>query len=449
MSNHLDSHWVELMEQGALHVMQVLLGKGHRAFMVGGCVRDRLMNVQVKDIDIATSAAPETVLELFDKVIPTGLQHGTVTVLYKQFSYEVTTFRKENEYVNHRHPKTVQFVDELHEDLLRRDFTINAMALDVDAQLIDPYDGLEDIKRGIIRCVGNAHERFEEDALRMMRAIRFAARFRFRIEDDTWKAALMLAPLMEHIAMERVRTEWELMLQSKEAGLAIQLLADSGMLKRTRNELAYRFVWNERIRIITSWIDQMPIGLGRWGIWAWASELSPGVLRTQLQRMTCSKHQANDIVKSLQAFLEWYEFICNHLHEEDAVKLQWKRGIVKYERVCMCAVLEMIQIFHRMNSESFYGPFSIELLDCSRIEFVISSSKVWDEEVKVTNARELAISGHQVMQILKKTPGPWLSEVINHLIDVTAIGEIPNHLDVLESYIQLTWGESADDGHAH
>ncbi|HET7615418.1 MAG TPA: CCA tRNA nucleotidyltransferase, partial [Bacillales bacterium] len=172
----------------AAAVVNHLIENGYEAYIVGGAVRDHLIGRRVKDIDIATSATPDKVDGLFDKTIPVGVEHGTVVVRFRHQSFEVTTFRKESDYKDHRRPSAVSFVSSLHEDLQRRDFTINAMALSREGELIDPCDGRSDLQRKLIRTVGTAKERFEEDPLRMMRAVRFASELDFRIEAETGNA---------------------------------------------------------------------------------------------------------------------------------------------------------------------------------------------------------------------------------------------------------------------
>ena len=200
------------------HVLQVLRSlkaRGYVAYLVGGCVRDMVLGVHPNDWDICTSALPEQVLEVFPHARPTGIRHGTVTVDINSRHVEVTTFRSEGDYADHRHPSTVHFVGELTTDLSRRDFTMNAMALSPDGLLLDPYGGLEDIRRRCIRCVGEAPERFEEDALRMFRALRFSARLDFSIAEDTLAAISQKAPLASSLAAERVRDEVEKTLLTK------------------------------------------------------------------------------------------------------------------------------------------------------------------------------------------------------------------------------------------
>lgn len=219
-----------LMEQQARVILQTLRRHGHSAYMVGGYVRDKCLGRAVKDIDIATSALPQQVQDLFPRTIPTGLQHGTVTVLMDKFTFEVTTFRKESDYVDYRRPKQVTFVSELHEDLKRRDFTMNAMAMDESGHVIDPFGGLDDVRQGRIRCVGRAEERFTEDALRMLRCIRFAAEYELEIEEKTWEAICLLRELLQHIAIERVRMELERILSGHDPHRGLQLFVKTRLV---------------------------------------------------------------------------------------------------------------------------------------------------------------------------------------------------------------------------
>jgi len=182
---------------------------GYKAYPVGGCVRDLLLGRVPEDWDVATSARPEQVLALFDHTAPTGLKHGTVTVLLKGGHIEVTTFRREGEYADGRHPDTVSFDTGLEEDLARRDFTINAMALGVDGSIIDPFGGQIDIMHRQIRCVGNPVLRFCEDALRMLRAVRFSAQLGFDIDAAAAAAITACAEQIAHVSVERVRAELE------------------------------------------------------------------------------------------------------------------------------------------------------------------------------------------------------------------------------------------------
>lgn len=188
-------------------IIDTLMAHGFEAYAVGGCVRDTMLGRQPQDWDITTSAKPEEVKKLFLHTIDTGIQHGTVTILLDHIGYEVTTYRIDGEYEDARHPKEVLFTSNLLEDLKRRDFTINAMAYNDVAGLVDAFDGEGDLKRGIVRCVGNATERFTEDALRMLRAVRFCAQLGFTMEASTKDAIRQLAPNIAKISAERIQVE--------------------------------------------------------------------------------------------------------------------------------------------------------------------------------------------------------------------------------------------------
>lgn len=188
-------------------IIEHLNNAGYEAYVVGGCVRDSIMEKAPHDWDICTSATPEVVKSLFSHTTDYGMKHGTITVFADKEGYEITTFRAETDYSDHRHPDTVEFVTDLNSDLSRRDFTINALAYNNESQLIDMFNGLDDIRNQIIRCVGNADERFKEDALRILRALRFAATLGFDIEDKTSEAIHYNVHLLKYIAEERKRDE--------------------------------------------------------------------------------------------------------------------------------------------------------------------------------------------------------------------------------------------------
>lgn len=188
-------------------IIDMLHNHGHEAYAVGGAVRDAILGREPKDWDVTTNAFPSEIKSIFNKTIDTGIEHGTVTVLIGKVGYEVTTYRIDGEYFDSRHPSSVEFTSNIKEDLLRRDFTINAMAYNDKEGLIDEFGGLSDLKSGIIKCVGNARERFNEDALRMLRAIRFSAQLGFEVDEETKKAIEELAPSIVNISSERIRDE--------------------------------------------------------------------------------------------------------------------------------------------------------------------------------------------------------------------------------------------------
>ncbi len=216
---------------------------GFEAYAVGGCVRDSILGRTPDDWDITTSAKPEEIKQLFYHTVDTGIQHGTVTVIIKKECYEVTTYRIDGEYEDSRHPKEVNFTSLLSEDLRRRDFTINAMAYNEKQGLVDLFGGQEDLQRGIIRCVGEPRERFSEDALRIMRAVRFSAQLGYEIEENTCQAIRELAHTLERISVERIQVELikllvsnhpEYVLKMYELGLTKVFLPEFDMMMNTQ-----------------------------------------------------------------------------------------------------------------------------------------------------------------------------------------------------------------------
>ena len=224
-------------------ILDTLQAHGYEAYAVGGCVRDTLLDRLPDDWDITTSARPEEVKELFRRTVDTGLQHGTVTVLLGEEGFEVTTYRIDGEYTDHRHPAEVAYASQLSEDLMRRDFTINAMAYNEQTGLVDLFDGIADIHRKVIRCVGEPMERFTEDALRIMRAVRFSAQLGFSIEEKTWAALKELAPTLVHVSQERIQVELVKLLVSshphyvknlQDAGILAVILPELGEVRQDR-----------------------------------------------------------------------------------------------------------------------------------------------------------------------------------------------------------------------
>ena len=213
---------------GARHILQTLNSAGHEAYLVGGCVRDLLRGVELHDWDICTSARPEETERCFAgrRIVETGLKHGTVTVLVEGGPYEITTYRTEGPYSDSRRPDYVRFVPDLEEDLARRDFTMNAIAMDLEADLRDPFGGAKDISSGLIRCVGEPGRRFQEDGLRVMRALRFAAVFGYAVEGRTAQAVHENRAMLDRVAAERINAELRKLLVGKGAGDVLRQYPD-------------------------------------------------------------------------------------------------------------------------------------------------------------------------------------------------------------------------------
>lgn len=218
------------------HIIDILTQNGYEAYAVGGCVRDSILGRVPGDWDITTSALPQQVKALFRRTIDTGIQHGTVTIMLGKNGYEVTTYRIDGKYEDSRHPESVEFTPNLEEDLKRRDFTINAMAYNDENGVVDVFGGIDDIRNRIIRCVGNAHDRFTEDALRILRAVRFSAQLGFEIDKATKDAARELAPTLVKISRERIHTELNKLLLSDNPDY-FSVVYELGVMKVIISEL--------------------------------------------------------------------------------------------------------------------------------------------------------------------------------------------------------------------
>lgn len=218
------------------HIIDILTQNGYEAYAVGGCVRDSILGRVPGDWDITTSALPQQVKALFRRTIDTGIQHGTVTIMLGKNGYEVTTYRIDGKYEDSRHPESVEFTPNLEEDLKRRDFTINAMAYNDENGVVDIFGGIDDIRNRIIRCVGNAHDRFTEDALRILRAVRFSAQLGFEIDKATKDAARELAPTLVKISRERIHTELNKLLLSDNPDY-FSVVYELGVMKVIISEL--------------------------------------------------------------------------------------------------------------------------------------------------------------------------------------------------------------------
>ncbi len=219
-----------ILPQNISAIISIINNNGYEAYLVGGCVRDMIMVRSPEDWDIATNATTDIIKSLFKKTYDTGLKHGTVTVLYNDTKAEITTYRKEAGYSDHRRPDFVIYTDSLTDDLSRRDFTINSIAYHPNQGLTDPFKGLEDIRNGLIRCVGQPYNRFSEDALRMLRAVRFSAQLGFDIEKKTLDAIKKAAPTLAYVSRERIQTELNKILISPQPE-KLSLIWETGLSK--------------------------------------------------------------------------------------------------------------------------------------------------------------------------------------------------------------------------
>lgn len=424
------------LEQGALKIIKTLMDQGYEAYLVGGCVRDKQLKRPVKDYDIATSALPERVESLFARTIPTGLQHGTVTVVIEGQPYEVTTFRKEDVYENHRRPSEVQYIDSLYEDLRRRDFTMNAMALDYEGKLLDPFHGTEDIRNGILRCVGEASERFAEDALRMLRCVRFAAEYRLIVEDQTWKALCENAPLLKHIAMERVRMEMERMVAGASPNRALELLVSSDVLLSTKVPLHLA-----ELRSLTDIrdISLLTHPLERWTYLYLSLGIEAGAVEEELRSMTLSKQQIDGIRLPIAAAARLgMELGESSEQNAEAVERQWKLAAVQYGKESLLSLARILTV--DSSAARFVG------LNQQVSELCAAEGARWIEEIPVDKVAGLAISGGELIARMAVPAGPWVASVLQYLLKQAALGELANEKETLLEKAEMYYKEHYSAG---
>ena len=389
----------------ALPVLERLTAAGHQAYFVGGCVRDALLGRPLGDVDIATSARPETVMALFPKHAPTGIKHGTVTVFLEGRSYEVTTFRTEAEYENFRRPAEVAFVDDIAEDLKRRDFTVNAMAMDAVGRVIDPFGGTADLNRRVIRCVGNPDERFREDALRMIRAVRFAAQLAFRIAPSTWRAIKRNADLLRHIALERVGAELDKMIGGADPDRAAALFVRSGLWRTTKTPLEApgRPACAGQLRLA-----DLEAGDLRWiALWA-ASNVPPETARRWMSRFAFGKKRMHAIFAPLQ------------LHAAAAgipgTRDDWAELALTHGRR---AASDWLAVMRALPGISPVPPETLERWSA------------WLQDMPAFSAAELALDGTALADAAGRKGGPWIRRTMDRLLLETAAGRLPNERGAL------------------
>jgi tRNA nucleotidyltransferase (CCA-adding enzyme) len=449
----------EAMEQEARSILTKLQEQGHEAYFVGGCVRDAVLGRKVKDIDIATSALPEQVMACFPRTAPTGLQHGTVMVLLEQGTYEVTTFRTESQYESYRRPKEVAFITSLTEDLRRRDFTMNAMAMDHDLQIIDPFGGQKDLKAGILRCVGKAEERFGEDALRMLRCVRFASTYGLEVEAKTWQALLRQAPLLRHIAMERVRSELQRMIEGPAPARAVRLLLASRLWRHFKKQLKLPFeMWLTQPLALEA-VSALPEQHTRWAMLLLLLQAPTDEVRTALQELTFSRADTDAVV----GVLALHERLAGQLLSPaaaeagrllDLAQLErvWKLAALKHGREPAKAALRVWQALLLAQARAEAGgedlarsagwslptPSSASSAPQPLVEFLqtlapllVQYGNGWLEEIPCMQLKELAITGSQLVERANKPAGPWIGEKLTKLLEEVALGQLPNEREAL------------------
>ncbi|MGQ3477427.1 CCA tRNA nucleotidyltransferase [Paenibacillus sp. TY11] len=426
------NNWQYADQKMALHgreVIHTLTAAGHEAYWVGGCVRDELLGRAIHDMDLTTSAEPEQVIALFPHVIPTGIQHGTVTVMQDGYAFEVTTFRTESGYADHRRPTEVAFVKDIREDLMRRDFTMNAIAMAEHGERVDPFGGEADLRAALVRCVGRAEERFEEDGLRMLRCIRFASVFQFRVAYNTWKGMIRRRKGLRYIAMERVRVELEKMLAGPDPLRGLEMLGRSGLLACTKVPVP----WEQCEAQALKGIVQLPEEL-RWGLLLMSCRLSSEAADELLRAWTFS----NAVRLRLVHLLEWETELIHSAAviagdsvpgesdsiNDEALRRSWIRLLIKLGKDTASDWLEL----YKTLPASFRGlPPWVE----KRVAKIAELASTWTKQAVVVRIKDLNITGNELVQAMNRPGGPWLGQMMERLLQAVACGDIPNETETL------------------
>ena len=388
------------LDEGAAYLLDRLHAAGHAAYAVGGCVRDSLLGLVPHDWDLCTSATPAEVLALFgeEHCIPTGLQHGTVTIKSHGNLYETTTFRTEGAYSDGRHPDAVHFVPDVKEDLARRDFTINAMAYSAEEGLIDPFGGRADLAAGIVRAVGEPERRFEEDALRILRLYRFAARFGFALDPATGEAAKALSRHLDCVSAERIAEELSRLLAAPKPGTYLEPAVLAVLFPELNLEMLPEIC--RIIDALTPGMEHFPVRLA-----ALLCPLGEAGARAPLKRLKVSNalgNQVSILVKESKNILE------NDLR---SLHLQTRK---------------MMGIYGLQTLEELADLWSAQ--DPKKKEQVEEFRRYaeWLEQNHVCcRVNQLAVNGRDLMAA-GVAPGPGLRRVLEGLLEQVITGRLPN-----------------------
>ncbi|MTD38937.1 CCA tRNA nucleotidyltransferase [Erwinia sp. CPCC 100877] len=372
-------------------VLKEIQAHGFEAYFVGGSVRDALLEQPIHDVDIATSAYPEEIKKIFPRTIDVGIEHGTVLILLGDEQYEVTTFRTESTYQDFRRPDEVTFVRSLKEDLKRRDFTINALAMNCDGEIIDLFDGMNDLKMNVIRAVGNPKERFHEDALRMMRGLRFASQLDFTIEEKTLAAIHDFHALLGKISVERITIEFSKLLlgKNRRAGLIPFIETECYLYcpnLQTCGEALLRFTDLPNRQIETE--------SQAWALLIRILEIEEASVRSFLKGWKLS----NQLIQAVQKLVYGLkQRLDNQWQAEDLFEIGLEAAL---------SVEKLLFYFDR-NSK----------LERVREQY---------DALPIHDKSELAVSGHDLLDFLQKKPGKWLGELIEMLTAAVINGQVPN-----------------------
>ena len=430
------------LPENVLYCLNALKEKGYRAFVVGGCVRDHLLGLDAQDYDICTDATPERIAEVFGdyELVKNGEKHGTIGVVLDHQLYEITTFRTEGGYSDSRHPDWVEFVADIKEDLARRDFTVNAMAYAPDTGIIDPWGGQEDLVAGILRTVGDAQERFTEDALRILRGVRFAVRFRLTPEENTLAAMNELAPLMDNLARERVFVElckllvhvtWEdLILYAPVLTQVIPELADAVGFNQHSPHHAYD-VYTHTAKVTGAVPAEPTLRLA-----ALLHDVGkPAAFTTDEDgrghfygHAHIGGHMADQILRRLKAPTALREqvvlLVKNHMNAFEPDKKRLRRKLGKYgtETVNQLLALQKADYTSKGVDEG-----EVEIF--SQVEMLLAEI---ESEDACLNIQDLAIDGNDLIE-LGFMPGPAMGQVLQTLLGMVQDEVLANDADALRA----------------
>ncbi|PEA55813.1 CCA tRNA nucleotidyltransferase [Bacillus pseudomycoides] len=385
----------------AASIIKTLTENGFEAYFVGGSVRDYIIGRLIGDIDIATSALPEDVMRLFPRHVPVGIEHGTVIVLHEDIPYEVTTFRTEGDYEDFRRPTSVQFVRSLDEDLQRRDFTMNAIAMKETGEIVDLFGGQEAIVKKEIATVGNPVDRFQEDALRMMRGIRFVSTLGFTLEEGTKQAILEYGHLLEHIAIERIAVEFEKLLVGTHCAKALQLLVETKLYEH----LPYLQMCGEYIAKAAEYDwNFFKSDTESWAFFLYCMrEEHPSVF---LRQWKFSNKKIKEIVSVL-------------LYVKAREKQEWD-ALLLYKAGKDVAV---------MAERVYEGIMNTYLISNAR-----HVEKVYDD-LPICNRQELQVSGNDLLSWSKEQAGPWVANALQKIEEEVVYGRLKNEKECIKEWL--------------
>lgn len=388
-------HWPQQL-QAAVPVLERINQAGFEVYFVGGCVRDTLLQRPLHDVDLATSAYPQEIKQIFPQTIDTGIEHGTVTVIYQKKAYEITTFRTESGYQDYRRPDKVEFVRSLKEDLKRRDFTINALAMNAQGEIIDLFAGMADLQQRQIRAVGVAADRFHEDALRMLRAVRFQAQLNFTIEKQTLAGIKTNAALLSHIATERIREEFIKLMEgcNRQAGLIS--LYQTQLYRFCPGLATYDFP-----KILQFAAGQITDEATVWSFLAYLGQLKRAQVRPFLRQWKV----ANNNIKLVQAAIE----LLNNYQESN-----WQLYIAGQAATAIAA-----QVL-RLTCQQELAEQLIEQY----------------QDLPLKSPHQLAINGQQIMQVLNLSPGPQIGQYLKQIQQAIVAGQLVNDYPTIVNYLK-------------